>query len=372
MDINLKVKQGLRIRAFYLFFIMSGIQIGVGVMGTPKYIFLDAQQDSWISVLMAYAAMLIVLWVMLLILKSYDNADILGIQVDIFGTWIGKLLGTVYMLYFAFVLLVVLVTYIDVVQLFIFPQINTWLLGFLLLSLVVYCVAGGLRSIVGVVFLFFILSHWLLLLLAKPISLIDISNYQPVWQASMIDLLKGAKSTTFTFTGFEIIFWIYPFIRNKNQVWRPIFLGATWSAGIILLNTLIVIGYFSATQARTIEWSVLSLFKIVELPFIARFDFIVVAEWMMITLPTMMLLMWAITQGMKRLYHVPKRITLYAAALIFLVVCGFIDEHHLIMALNNQANSIAFWIIFVYPLALLPIVKLKKAWQSRSKKGAKR
>lgn len=371
MDINMKVKSNLRIRAFYLFFIMFGIQIGVGIMGGPKFVFLDARQDAWISILIAYVAMLIVLGVMLLILKSYDNADIFGIQVDVFGKWIGKLLGTIYIFHFAITLLIVLVTYIEVVQLFIFPQINTWLVGFLLLSLVVYCVAGGLRSVIGVVFLFFVLSHWLLLLLYKPISLIDVSHYQPVLQASIIDLLKGAKSSITMFSGFEIIFLIYPFIQNKKQAWRPIWLGATWSAGIVLLTTLIVIGYFSATQMETNDWSVLSIFKIAKMPFIARFDFIVVAEWMMITLPVMMLSMWAVIQGMKRLYRVPKRITLYITALVIFAVCGFIDSHYLIISLTNIKGNVDFWIIFVYPLVLLPIVKFKKWWQGRQKREEK-
>lgn len=369
MDIYLQINSNARIRAFYLFFIVVSTQIGVGVMSGPRPIFLDAQQDSWIAVLISYAAMVMVTCVMLFILKSYGNTDIFGVQVDIFGTWVGKILGTIYILHFAVSLLVVLVTYMDVVELFLFPQISTWVLGFLLLSLVTYCVAGGLRSIIGVVFIFFIFSHLLLLLLYKPVSLIDTTHYQPVLQASMIDLLKGAKSTTYMLTGFEVIFLLYPFIQNKKQVWRPMLLGITWSVVILLINTLIAIGYFSAHQLETEEWAVLSLFKIVNLPFIARFDVIVIAVWMMIILATMMLFMWGIIQGMKRLYHVPKRMTLYTASLIFFVLGGFIDDHHQIILLNNQANNIAFWIIFVYPFVLLPIVQFKKWKQRRSKKG---
>lgn len=367
MDINLKVKSNLRIRAFYLFFIMGGIQIGVGLMGAPKYLFLEAQQDSWISILIAYAAILLVLWVMLAILGSYDNADIFGIQVDIFGKWIGKLFGTVYVLHFAVSLLIVMVTYIDVIQIFIFPEINIWLVAFLLLSLVVYCVAGGLRSVVGVVFLFFFLAHWILILLYKPISLIDYTHYQPVLQASMIDLLTGARSATFTLTGFEILFLIYPFVQNKKQAWRSSLLGVTWSAGMLLLHTLVVIGYFSAHQMETMEWTVLSVFNTIKLPFIARFDLIVVAEWMMMTLPTMILLMWGLTHGMKRLYHVPKRITLYVTAMIIFAISGFFFRHEQIITMTSILNNIDFWIVFVYPLILLPLVKLKKQWRKRQK-----
>lgn len=50
MEINLKVKKGLRIRAFQLFFIIVGIQISVGILGAPRYIFEKAHQDAWVSV----------------------------------------------------------------------------------------------------------------------------------------------------------------------------------------------------------------------------------------------------------------------------------------------------------------------------------
>src|SRR5699024_974970 len=248
---------------------------------------------------------------------------------------------------------------------------STWLLSLLLLSLVVYSVVGGLRAVVGVTFLLFLFAHWILLLLYKPISLIDYSHYQPVLQTSVIDLLKGAKSTTFTLSGFEILFLIYPFIQNKEKAWRPILFGVSWSAGLILLTTLITIGYFSAQQMETIEWWGLSLFKTVKLPFIARFDFIVGAAWMAITLPTMMLFMWAIIYWMKRVYNPRKITTLYVGACIIYVLSDFIMRHHLIIMLTSILSNIGFWIIFVLPFVLLPLVLLKKWWRPRPKRSEK-
>src|SRR5699024_10596625 len=126
MEVNLNVKPGLRIRAFYLFFIIPSIQIGVGILGAPKYIFEEANQDAWLSILIAFVYMIIVAWVMFIILNQYKNADIFGIQIDIFGNWIGKLLGTIYIAFFAAELLSVLLTYIEIVQIFLYPTIPTW------------------------------------------------------------------------------------------------------------------------------------------------------------------------------------------------------------------------------------------------------
>ena len=154
MDINLKLKKNLQIRAFYLFFIISSIQIGVGIMGTSRIVYLEALQDAWISILIASIYLFIVIIVMLSILKQYDNADIFGIQVDIFGNWFGKLLGSIYIIHFAITFFSVLITYLEIVRIYIFPTLNNVTLGSLVLMLVLYGLLGGIRVIVGVCTLF--------------------------------------------------------------------------------------------------------------------------------------------------------------------------------------------------------------------------
>src|SRR5690625_1853562 len=194
MELNLKIKANLRLRAFYMFFVISTAQIGIGILGLPKYIFLDARQDSWISVLIAMVYMVLVITAMLYILKQYENADIFSIQVDLFGKWIGKTLGTLYILFLISGLAIALKTYIQVIQIFIYPQIPSYIMGLLLLILVVYTVHGGIRVVVGVSFLFFFLSLWILLLLFSTIPNMYITLFQPVFNASIADLQIGRAS----------------------------------------------------------------------------------------------------------------------------------------------------------------------------------
>src|SRR5690625_2002039 len=187
MELNLRVEKNLRLRAFYMFFVISTAQIGVGILGLPKYIFDEAKQDAWISVLLALAYMILVIAAMLYILKQYENADIFSIQVDLFGKWIGKTLGTLYILFLISGLAIALKTYIQVIQLFIYPMIPSYIMGIILIILVVYTVLGGIRIVVGVCFLFFFLSLILLLLLFIPIRSMAMTNVQPVLSTSLVN-----------------------------------------------------------------------------------------------------------------------------------------------------------------------------------------
>lgn len=370
LKINLNINSGQSIRAFYLLFIMVGIQIGVGILGAPRYIFESAHQDAWLSVIIAFLYMLIVIWAMFVILNQYENADIFGIQVDVFGKWIGKLFGSLYIIFFFAEFISVLLSYIQIIQVFIFPTIPAFMMGLLLLILIVYSVLGGFRVVVGVVFLFTLLSPWVFILLYDPITRMEVSHFLPMFDASLIELLKGARTTSYTFLGLEILLVIYPFVENKKNAKLPVYIGVAISALLVLITTIVSIGYYSPNDFGLMKWPVLSLFKSVSFSFMERFDYFVIAEWMMVSIPTMALLMWALTHGTKRLFAIPQKQTLYVVAALSLIICIVIKTDAPIVKISDFVNNIGFWIAFVYPLLLLPIVLLKKKYQ-RSKGSAK-
>lgn len=363
MKVNVDVKAGLSFRAFYLFFIINSAQTSVGIMGVPKFIYKEAHQDSWLAILIAFVYMVILIFMMFLILNKYENADIFGIQVDLFGKWIGKSLGIVYIAYFSLSLLSILITYIQVIQIFIYPHLPSFIMGVLLLGLVVYSVLGGIRVIVGVVFIFFFLSFWILFFLYDPISRMEMTHFQPMFQASWIDLLKGARATSYTFLGIETILIIYPFIENKQKSRLFTMLAMIYTTVLILLGTIISIGYYSPRDLEKTNWAVLKLFRGISLPLIERLDYIVMVEWMMVTIPTLIILMWSITHGTKRLFSIRQKNTLYIVALLILAISSFIKYEITVEKIGLITDRVGFWLVFVYPLVLLPIVLVKKKWE---------
>lgn len=363
MDINLKIKKNLSIRAFYLIFIISAIQAGVGILNAPRDIFLVAGHDAWVSIIISFIYMIIIVAVMFLILGQYENTDIFGIQVDIFGKWMGRILGTIYILFYIGALLSVLNSYILLIQIFIYPSMPAMVMAVLLMILIVYTVLGGFRVVIGVAFVFGLLTPWIFFLLYDPISRMEFFHFQPMFQTSISDLLKGAHTSAYTFLGIEYLFIIYPFIENKRQAKLPVYIGITISTLLVLLTTIISIGYFSLHDFQRMDWPVLRLFKSVSFSFLERFDYIIIAEWMMVVIPSLSLMMWAITHGMKRLYKIPQKNTLYIMAILFIVISGSLKYSYQIDKLSEIIAKIGFWITFVYPLFLLPLVLIKSKWR---------
>src|SRR5699024_12109662 len=154
------------------------------------------KQDSWISILIAFLFMMLTVVVMFYILDQYENADIFGIQVDVFGSFIGKILGTVYIIYFGASLVSVLLTYIEIIQVFLYPTFPAYVIGFLFLSLAIYCIFGGIRVITGAAFIFMLLTQPLLFLLIDPATRMYSEHFLPILQASPQELLRSEEHTS--------------------------------------------------------------------------------------------------------------------------------------------------------------------------------
>ncbi|WP_079480776.1 GerAB/ArcD/ProY family transporter [Halobacillus salinus] len=363
MNVNIEVKKSDSFRAFYLFFIVHTLQIGAGLMGVPRILFLEAESDAWLSILVGGLYLHFIAWIMIKILKEYENADILGIQNDLFGRFFGTILGCAFVVYIFLILLTVIKNYIEVVQVFIFPEIPIWLMSLFLISLMVYAVLGGLRVVVGTCFLFFFLTIWLVFTIYKPITYMDFGHFLPVLQASPTEILSGARQMTYSVLGIEVLLFVYPFVANKKHVQLPVQLAAGTTTFLVLLVTVVSIGYFSPYQLKETVWATLSLFKIISFSMIERFDFIAVSLWMMVVLPNVILFCWILQQSLHRLFRINKKKSLYGIAIMVLISSILLEYRLDINRLTDITARVGFYLVFIYPLIVYAAILIRKGWR---------
>ncbi|MEC0121745.1 GerAB/ArcD/ProY family transporter [Paenibacillus apiarius] len=102
-------------------FVICNAQIGVGIFGFQRYIYLQADHDSWIAVILAGLFTHVTVWFMVKTLEKHESADLYGIHQSLFGRWIGGGLSLCVMLYFITIMTTIIRTYIEAVQSWIFP-----------------------------------------------------------------------------------------------------------------------------------------------------------------------------------------------------------------------------------------------------------
>lgn len=86
--------------------------------------FKNAGYDAWISLIIAGIATHIVLFCMLKMLEK--DGDLISIHTTTFGKWVGSIFSVIFTLYCLLFCLTVLRTYMEVIQVWIFPTIKLW------------------------------------------------------------------------------------------------------------------------------------------------------------------------------------------------------------------------------------------------------
>ncbi|PFA62994.1 spore gernimation protein [Bacillus sp. AFS015802] len=361
MNIHVHPQPQSLINAFMVMFIIHSIQLGVGVQGFQRIIYVEAGHDAWISIILSGLVTSFIGFVMIKTLNYYESSDIYGIQRDVYGRWLGTCMNVLYVFYCLGAFLVVIRNYIEVLQAWVFPEVPTWFVSMTLMMLVLYGVLGGFRIIAGASFFSVFLSFWLLSLLGYPIQFSHWSNLLPILESNATEILRGAYSMTFTVVGFELIYSFYPFIKEKRKAQKYMQIGLLYTTLLYLAVMVISLSYFSGGQLERTIWGTLSLFKIVRLPFIERFEYVAITFWMLIILPNLMLYLWSASRGIARILgkEGKKMIIWIVAVTLFGCVQLFVTREQ-INKLNNYSAQVSFIVVFCYPVFLYLLVWLKK------------
>ncbi|TFB15068.1 hypothetical protein E3U55_12510 [Filobacillus milosensis] len=222
-EIQRTINNNYKISNFLVLFLVHSIQVGVGILGFQQTIVGIIGNDSWISVILAGLLVHIIIWMLYKILK-YGRGDLITIQRDIFGKWFGGVLSFIWLIYFTLIGIAVLRTYIEIVQVWMFPNISVTFLSFLLLSLVYYIVIGGFKAVAGICFLGMIIPLYLILTLIFPLNFAEFQNILPIWNHSLKEFAISSKHMIISYLGFSTLLMYYPFIKQpeKSQKWAHV------------------------------------------------------------------------------------------------------------------------------------------------------
>ncbi|XXM70433.1 GerAB/ArcD/ProY family transporter [Lysinibacillus sphaericus] len=349
-----------KISPFLVFFLIHAIQVGVGVLGFQRVISQFAGYDGWISVILAGITTHIIMLIMYTLLDK-GGGDLVTAHAIVFGKWIGKAMDFVFVLYFTLLVITILRTYIEVVQVWMYPRLSTFYfaLGFMILAY--YIVSGGVRNIAGVAFFGTVLPSYLLLTFAFTFPFSDFRNVLPVFDHSLKDMLIATKKMSLTFLGYESILLLYPFIKDAKKSQKYAHWGLFTTTTVYVFIALISFAFFSEKQLAKTVWATLSMWKIVEMPFVERFEYIGIANWCLIILPNVCIALWCGSRIMKRTMPINQRHSLWVLSAIVLGVLTFLTNRKQVNFLNTFSGEVGFYINYGYiPLLLVLVIIMKK------------
>ncbi|MFB5660473.1 GerAB/ArcD/ProY family transporter [Alteribacillus sp. HJP-4] len=332
---------------FLVFFIISSMQIGVGVLGFPRYVAEDVTYEAWIAVVLSGICMSVTIWLTFSILKQ-GNGDIISIHREIFGKWIGNFLSFLLLVYFFALGLVVARTYIEVIQLWVFSQLPTWMMALNLCLLVLFLVTKGFRAVVGFCFFGTLITLVSLLSFLAPLEFAHYRNLQPFFDHGAMDYLRSIKTMTLSFLGVKLAFIYYPFIKKPEAGLKWALAGNGLSILIYTYIAVITTLFYSQGQLQSTIWPTITIWQIIELPFVERFESTGVALWMLVILPNVGLAFWAASRGMRLLFSWDQRKTLLGLLGLLLLLSSLFQTRQAIDTLNTVVSETGFYYVYVY------------------------
>jgi spore germination protein AB len=358
--LKLPVAENAKVSSFLVFYLIVGMQIGIGILGYQRIIAKDAGYDAWISVLAAGLFLHIILWMIYKMAETVDG-DLGQIHEYIFGKKIAKVLTTIFIVYYIVLSLTVLRSFLEIIQVWVFRDISPFWYSLAYLTVCIYIVFGGLRTVTGVAFFATILPSYLFLTFVFPIPYSNIHNIQPLFDHSFKDLAKAYYHVTLTYTGFQTLLFFYPFIKDpeKSKKWAHI---AVFTSTIIYTGlSILTFSYFAEKQLQETIWPTLNMWKIVQFPFVERFEYIGIANWNLIILPNVCIPLWVASRLAKQIFHLPQKYGVFAISIVCLVASSVIKTREQIVFLGDLTGMSSFIFVYAYiPVLFVLVMIIKK------------
>ncbi|HYK74915.1 MAG TPA: GerAB/ArcD/ProY family transporter [Pseudoneobacillus sp.] len=357
---SVSIPEKSKISHFLVFYLISSMQIGIGVLGFQRIIAKSVGYDGWISVIVAGLAIHASIFMMYKILETVDG-DFISAHTYLLGEKLGKLISFLFQFYFILLSIAVLRTYIEVVQVWMFPEFSVFWYSLAYLVLVVYIIYGGFRTVAGIAFFGTILPSYLILTFGYTIPYADYHNLFPVFDHKISEFLKASRDMSLTYLGYETFLIYYPYLKDpkKSKKWAHLSILSTTLLYTVL--TIVTFSYFSDKQLEKTVWATLTMWKIVELPFVERFEYLGIANWSLIILPNLCISIWCASRILKRTINIRQKKGVIIICLVILVTINFFESRDQINTLNDMTGKIGFYFHYIYiPILFFAVLIAKK------------
>lgn len=266
-------------------YLLIGSMIGVGIFNLPNALVKSSYEAGWIAALIGALYPIWIGLMAILIIKKHEKENILFLSKKYFGKIIGSLFNIVFLANFIFYIVIVISGFNNIFLVYATPFLtSTKIVSFITLS-VAFASYKGLKVISKINTLaFYLMLVIFIIIFLGSLRKGSYLNLLPIYDVSILSILKSVKESILSYGGIEIIFLIYPFAKNSKKISRDIFLAVGITAVIYTFTIIMTIYYLGTDIIPKFTWSFLTLSESLTTPVINNFRFIFAFLWMGICL----------------------------------------------------------------------------------------
>ena len=257
-------------------------EVGIGVLPLPANLVKHVGTDAWVSVILGWALVSAASLVIIQVMKRYPEGTLPDLLTHYGGKWAGRAGAIVTALYFAYYVYVAFVRVILYLKVWLLPQTPDIAIVILLVIPTWLIARNGIRVQGRYAELVVFMLCWMpfvymyVLKEAHPLHLL------PLFKEGWKQHLAAVHESIFNYIGFEMPFILYPFLKKKHLASVGVVAANTLSMLVYLLVTFTCLMVFSPDEIKLYNEPNISVLKIVEFPFLERFEVLFLALYLLL------------------------------------------------------------------------------------------
>ncbi len=350
--------------------------LGVTLFAYPKMMTEYSGTNGWIVTIIGGVIAWGIAYMIYTVIEmnNYNRFDI--ILRDSFGNKLSKVIIIIFIFYTIIIISTELRAFVEMIKIYLLEKtpLEIILISFILIG--VSLIRGDLRVLIafnGIAFWVMIIP--ILVSMFVTIGEGDLTNMLPLIQTSQMNYFKGIRTALFAFGGFEILFLIIPYVKNKKEGKKVLKWSFLLIIAIYCIAILFTVAMFSSSQTKILLWPTITLIRSVQLPgsLIEHWEGVVMTFFIMFYFTTFVNLFYFAADLLKntfKLYDV-KLTTIFITPLIFIV--ALLPSN--ISELRNLEGKIlpvfASVFLIVLPVTLFIITIIKRRGKNEENKENK-
>lgn len=344
--------------------------IGIGILILPNRIAIINGNDGWIPIILAGLLIIPIIIVMNRIFRLNPDKDFFTIGREVLGKWIFNIFLIIFFVYFIMAMSYIVRTLGELIKAFLLETtpIEVLIISFILVT---SYIARDNIQIIGraAYFIYPQILGFVIFLFLVTLPEIDFTNVLPVFQSDFSNIPKGIEVAFFSYLGYEILLFAFPYAEKKRDSLRPALSGLGMVILIYIIIFLLTLSQYGVHSLKSQTFPTLSLVKEVDLPgyFIENLDGLVMAFWVLVIFPTMASYYFASGMVLSNLFNTKDHSLFIVPIAPIVYIISLIPRNAVTLheGLGRYTNYVAMFTIVIMPIIIYIVALFKTRRQNK-------
>lgn len=339
--------------------------LGVGILSLPSQLAKSSGFNGIISIISGTIISILLVTMYTKLITRFKSKTIFEVIDEILPNPIAKIIDLLFILHYLITGAIIVRIFGDIIRMFLLRNTPLEVTILSLILAVSFITRKGIEPVAR-------LAQIVLPLVVIPIFILflslipelDFTNIYPVFQMNTVDILKGIKTTVFSFIGIEIVLVSTAYVKNTDKILKYNILSVIFLGIMYLVAFIVVISEFGKEQTEDLLWPTLLLMKTVDVPgaFLENVDGIIISLWTFISIQILSIVLIQSNIVLNKSFKLKEvdflSMTLLPIMYLLALFPDNIDEVYYYIDLFS--NYLGVVIILIIPLILFVFVVITK------------